>query len=115
MIDPLEMLTHDMQSGIRQEVMHIGNAAREKKGRKTWNRRVAKVIDILREVVRFDHLYLGGGNAKDIAFALPSDVTIVPNTDGLTGGISLWREQMGSATANEPPPGAPEQASSTSA
>jgi polyphosphate glucokinase len=102
-------------SGDKTYDEYIGNAAREKKGRKTWNKRVAKVVDILREVVRFDHLYLGGGNAKDITFALPSDVTIVPNTDGLTGGIRLWREQMGSATANEPPPGAPEQASTTSA
>ena len=109
-------LAHHPVSGGKTYDEYIGNAAREKKGRKTWNRRVAKVIDILREVVRFDHLYLGGGNAKDIAFALPSDVTIVPNTDGLTGGIRLWREQMvGSATANEPPSGAPEQASTTSA
>ena len=108
-------LAHHPVSGDKTYDEYIGNAAREKKGRKTWNKRVAKVIDILREVVRFDHLYLGGGNAKDIAFALPSDVTIVPNTDGLTGGIRLWREQMGSATANEPPPGAPDQDSATSA
>jgi len=54
------------------------------------------VIEILREVVRFDHLYIGGGNAKDITFALPPDVTIVPNTDGLTGGIRLWRVAAGS-------------------
>ena len=108
-------LAHHPVSGGKTYDEYIGNAAREKKGRKAWNKRVAKVIDILREVVRFDHLYLGGGNAKDIAFTLPSDVTIVPNTDGLTGGIRLWREQTGSATANEPPPGAPEQASTTSA
>jgi len=41
--------------------------------------------------VNFDHLYIGGGNAKQIKFALPPDVTIVPNSDGLTGGIALWR------------------------
>ena len=41
-------------------------------------------------MVNFDHLYLGGGNAKQINFALPPDVTIVPNSDGLTGGIALW-------------------------
>ena len=40
-----------------------------RKGKKAWNKRVAKVIDILREVVRFDHLYIGGGNAKDIEFS----------------------------------------------
>ena len=71
------------------------------------------MIDILREVVRFDHLYLGGGNAKKLDFPLPPDVTIVPNTDGLTGGISLWREEPRTAVAIEPPSGEPDQASAT--
>jgi polyphosphate glucokinase len=72
------------------------------------------VIDILREVVRFDHLYLGGGNAKKLDFPLPPDVTIVPNTDGLTGGIRLWRMRPQVAVTAEPPPGEPDQASATS-
>ena len=85
-------LAHHPVSGNKTYDQYVGNAARKKKGRKAWNKRVAKVIDILREVVRFDHLYIGGGNAKDITFPLPPDVTIVPNTDGLTGGIRLWRK-----------------------
>jgi polyphosphate glucokinase len=85
-------LAHHPVSGNKTYDQYVGNAARRKKGKKAWNKRVAKVIDILREVVRFDHLYIGGGNAKDITFALPPDVTIVPNTDGLTGGIRLWRK-----------------------
>ena len=85
-------LAHHPVSGKKTYDEYIGNAARMKKGKKAWNKRVAKVIEILREVVRFDHLYLGGGNAKYVAFPLPADVSIVPNTDGLTGGIRLWRE-----------------------
>jgi polyphosphate glucokinase len=87
-------LAHHPVSGSKTYDEYIGNAARKKKGRKAWNKRVAKVIDILREVVRFDHLYLGGGNAKDITFALPADVTVVPNTDGLTGGFRLWSKNQ---------------------
>jgi len=41
-------------------------------------------------------------------------VTIVPNTDGLTGGIRLWGEEPPAAVAIEPPPGEPDQASTTS-
>lgn len=85
-------LAHHPVSGNKTYDQYVGNAARKKKGKKTWNKRVAKIIDILREVVRFDHLYIGGGNAKDITFPLPAEVTIVPNTDGLTGGIGLWRK-----------------------
>lgn len=99
-------LAHHPISGKKTYDEYIGNVARRKKGSKAWNKRVAKVIDILRVVVRFDHLYLGGGNAKDITFPLPADVTIVPNTDGLTGGIRLWRQvsspnAAGSARAAE--------------
>ena len=86
-------LAHHPVRGNKTYDEYIGNAAREKKGKKAWSKRVAKVIEILRVVVRFDHLYLGGGNAKDVTFRLPPDVTIVPNTDGLTGGIRLWREE----------------------
>jgi len=106
-------LAHHPVSGNKTYDEYIGNAAREKKGRKVWSRRVAKVIDILREVVRFDHLYLGGGNAKKLDFPLPPDVTIVPNTDGLTGGIRLWHEEPRTAVAIEPPSGEPDQASAT--
>jgi polyphosphate glucokinase len=84
-------LAHHPVSGNKTYDEYIGNEARRKKGKKAWNKRVAKVIDILRVVVRFDHLYIGGGNAKDLNFALPHDVSVVPNTDGLTGGIELWR------------------------
>jgi polyphosphate glucokinase len=84
-------LAHHPVSGKKTYDEYIGNAARKKKGKKAWNKRVARVIDILREVVRFDHLFIGGGNAKNLSFALPHDVSVVANTDGLTGGIGLWR------------------------
>jgi polyphosphate glucokinase len=102
-------------SGDKTYDEYIGNAAREKKGKKAWNKRVAKVIEILREVVRFDHLYLGGGNAKDITFALPPDVTIVPNTDGLTGGIRLWRPEVKTEPTIVMPSGEPPSAEPPSA
>src|SRR6516164_8002642 len=98
-------LAHHPVSGNKTYDEYIGNAAREKKGKKAWNKRVVKVIGILREVVRFDHLYIGGGNAKDITFPLPPDVTIVPNTDGLTGGIRLWHESAKAALDPAPNPG----------
>src|SRR6202047_5447773 len=77
-------LAHHPVSGNKTYDEYIGNAAREKKGKKAWNKRVAKVIEILREVIRFDHLYIGGGNAKDITFPPPPDGTSVANTHGLT-------------------------------
>ena len=95
-------LAHHPVSGNKTYDEYIGNDARKRKGKKTWNKRVAKAIEILREVIHFDHLYIGGGNANDITFPLPTDVTIVPNSDGLTGGIRLWRKGTETAVAGEP-------------
>jgi predicted TIM-barrel fold metal-dependent hydrolase/predicted NBD/HSP70 family sugar kinase len=86
-------LAHHPVRGNKTYDEYVGRAAFEKAGKKKWNKRVARVIDILRVVVNFDHLYIGGGNARRIDFALPPDVTIVPNSDGLTGGIALWRAE----------------------
>jgi polyphosphate glucokinase len=83
-------LAHHPVSGKKTYDEYVGNAALRKKGKKAWNKRVAAVIEILRTVVNFDHLYIGGGNAKAITFPLPQDISIVPNSDGLTGGIALW-------------------------
>src|SRR5271166_4750292 len=44
-------LAHHPVSGGKTYDEYIGNTAREKKGRKAWSKRVAKVIEILRVVV----------------------------------------------------------------
>lgn len=100
-------LAHHPISGKKTYDEYVGNAARRKKGKKAWNKRVARVIDVLRTVVRFDHLYIGGGNAKDLTFDLPHDVTTVPNTAGLTGGIALWRMMPPHIAAGSGPVGEP--------
>jgi hypothetical protein len=61
-------------------------------GKKRWNLRLAKAIQLLDRVINFDHLYIGGGNAKKVTIALPSHATIVSNTAGLLGGIALWAD-----------------------
>jgi polyphosphate glucokinase len=51
-----------------------------------------KAIGNLRRLTHFDHLYIGGGNAKKIDFALDPDVTIISNEAGMKGGVALWRD-----------------------
>ena len=80
----------------------LGNAALMAKGKKRWSKRVEKTIEVLRTVINFDHLYLGGGNAKKIQFKLPADISVVPNTDGLTGGIRLWHDEDPTPLAAKP-------------
>jgi polyphosphate glucokinase len=90
-IPHLELAHHPFRGG-RTYDQYVGRAALKQIGRKKWNRRVARAIDVLRTVVTFDHLYIGGGNAKHLRLDLPDDVSIVPNRSGLTGGFLLWRD-----------------------
>src|ERR1051326_7650364 len=105
LIPHLELAHHPVR-GSKTYDEYVGKAALERKGVHKWNRRVERVIEILRRLVNFDHLYIGGGNAKKITFELPPDVTIVPNTDGLTGGIALWRGSDAEARGDAGPPAA---------
>ena len=68
--------------------------ALKKLGAAKWNRRVSRVIALVRTLLNFDHLYLGGGNAVHITLELPRDVTIVSNLAGITGGVRLWEAQF---------------------
>ena len=70
---------------------YIGDAALKSAGRKRWNKRVHKVIAILETLLNYDHLFIGGGNARKIEFELPRSATIVSNDAGIEGGAALWR------------------------
>ena len=90
-IPHLELAHHPFR-GKRTYDEYVGRAALEEIGKKKWNKRVARVIEVLRRLVNFDHLYIGGGNGRYIRFELPSDVSVVPNSTGLTGGFALWHD-----------------------
>jgi polyphosphate glucokinase len=87
----LELSHHPFRKGETYDE-HLGNAARKKVGNKKWNKRVRKAIDELRSLTSFDHLYIGGGNAKKIDFELDPDVTLVSNEAGIRGGVALWQD-----------------------
>ena len=78
----------------------VGELARKNVGDKHWNKRVREAIACLDTVFVFDHLYIGGGNARRIDRDDLGDVlertTIVDNTAGILGGIKLWEgEHLG--------------------
>jgi polyphosphate glucokinase len=78
---------------------YLGNVAFRKISKKHWNRRVHRVLGYLETLLNYDMLYIGGGNAKHIALALPDNVKIVPNEAGVTGGIKLWEPKVDYAFA----------------
>ena len=69
---------------------YIGDSARRSIGARRWNKRIKKLIGVLETVFAYDHLYLGGGNARWIDFRLPRNVTVVSNDAGMEGGAFAW-------------------------
>ena len=81
---------------------HIGDVARRTLGNETWNARMRAFIPVVLSLTACDRLYVGGGNARHLAFNLPDTVTIVSNSAGVTGGVRLWEPDCDSLFANEP-------------
>jgi polyphosphate glucokinase len=72
----------------------LGELGRKKAGDKHWNHRVRDAIACLDALFFFDHLFIGGGNAKridrDDLGEILERITVVDNTAGILGGIKLW-------------------------
>jgi polyphosphate glucokinase len=80
---------------------YVGNAALKKVGVKKWVSRVQKTIKVLFDLMRYDQLYIGGGNASKLTPEQVGDARVVANELGLTGGIRLW-DNYGGAKAAAP-------------
>ena len=70
---------------------YIGDNALKKTGVKKWNKRMKKVLDILKTVFNYDRLYIGGGNSGKLNFKLDENIKIISNKDGIKGGARLWQ------------------------
>jgi polyphosphate glucokinase len=73
---------------------YVGKEALHRHGKKKWNRRVLRTIEVVDSLLHYDVLYLGGGNAQHLSVDLPRSVRIASNDNGITGGIHLWDEAV---------------------
>jgi polyphosphate glucokinase len=72
---------------------YLGRRGLDKYGKARWNDFLLAAIQQTEALFNWDHLYLGGGNTKKILFTPAANVSIVPNENGLLGGVYLWRDQ----------------------
>jgi polyphosphate glucokinase len=75
----------------------LGERTRKEIGDHRWNNRVGKAVVVLDELFFYDHLYLGGGNARrvhrDSLGSFAERTTVADNTAGITGGVRLWESK----------------------
>lgn len=85
----LELAHHPVTKHLTYD-QYIGESALQDKGPEKWNKRMSRVLQILKTVFNYDHLYIGGGNSSKLSFPLEKNMTIVSNRDGIKGGVRLW-------------------------
>jgi polyphosphate glucokinase len=85
----LELAHHPFAKGKTYDD-YVGERALEKEGFQKWNRRMKKVLNVLKTVINYDTLYIGGGNSDKLNFKLDKNIKIVTNQDGIKGGSRLW-------------------------
>lgn len=85
-------LAHHPVHGRHTYNEYLGDRARKKSGVRAWNRRVRRVVGLLQTLLNYDRIYIGGGNARRLAFALDRNMRLVSNDAGVLGGIALWRD-----------------------
>ena len=71
---------------------YIGDEALIDKGLVRWNKRIERVLKVLKRVFNYDRLYIGGGNADKLNFKLDDNIKIITNKEGIKGGSRLWQE-----------------------
>lgn len=71
---------------------YIGQEALDKLGKKKWNKHLKKVLQVLKTVFNYDHLYISGGNSANINFCLDENISVCGNKDGIKGGAILWKQ-----------------------
>jgi polyphosphate glucokinase len=85
----LELAHHPFAKGKTYDD-YVGDRALEKEGHQKWNKRMQKVLKVLKTVINYDTLYIGGGNSDKLNFKLDKNMKIVTNQDGIKGGSRLW-------------------------
>jgi len=89
----LELAHHPIHKSLTYDE-YVGDAALKEIGKKKWRRRVLKVIAVLRTLLNFDKLHIGGGNARLLDGRLPRNVDLVSNDEGIIGGVKLWDDAV---------------------
>lgn len=79
-----------LRKGMTTDIA-LGEASRRKLGTKHWRPLVREAIDMFHDMLYYDRIYVGGGNAARLRVP---DVgprgMIIPNTAGILGGVRLW-------------------------
>lgn len=71
---------------------YLGEAERKAIGKKQWNRRVHRALELIDTLFMPDRIYIGGGNSARLELTSDRHIKVGSNDAGLEGGAALWRK-----------------------
>lgn len=90
LIPHMELSHGPFKDGITTDAL-LGNVNRKILGNQKWRELVREAIAMFDAMLWFDHLYVGGGNAKHLsAENVGPKGQIVSNSAGIVGGVRVW-------------------------
>ena len=90
----LELSHHPFRKGRDLRGANREPGAQANRRRKSGTGACRRRIGCLRVLTNFDHLFIGGGNAKESRLSSwMDDVALVDNANGIKGGTFLWRQK----------------------
>ncbi len=86
----LELAHHPVAQDGKTYNEYLGDAVRKKIGNRRWNKRLKAALKILYTLMRYDTVYLGGGNSRLVTMKENKIIKIVSNHTAISGGKMLW-------------------------
>ena len=90
-VEPLELGHLPYRKATFED--YVGEAGRERLGKKDWRKAVAETVDLLSKALEPDYVVLGGGNAKRLK-ELPPNARLGANENAFVGAFRLWDDAM---------------------
>ena len=90
-VEPLELGHLPYRKATFED--YVGEAGRERLGKKRWREAVAETVELLSKALEPDYVVLGGGNAKRLKELLPN-ARLGANQNAFIGAFRLWDEAM---------------------
>jgi polyphosphate glucokinase len=87
-LEPME-LAHLIYKNGKTYEDYLGLRGLERRGKKKWQRHVAKVVGKLKVALEADYVVLGGGNSKKLK-KVPPGARLGSNVNAFLGGYRMW-------------------------
>jgi polyphosphate glucokinase len=90
-VEPMELAHLPFRKATFED--YLGEAGRERLGKKKWRAAVQEAIEVLRAALEPDEVVIGGGNAKKVGDLL-SSVRLGSNDNAFVGAFRLWEPPL---------------------